>query len=81
MLRDHSVAAYVLKALIENTTMSFVELKRHLSTTDGNLYYPIQRLLKSNFIEKVPTVDNVTVYRITNFGRMAFNDYVKRLIS
>lgn len=79
MLRDHSVKVYVLKTLQRGNKMSFVEIRDHLKLTDGNLYPSLQGLLTDEYIEKVPTVDNVTYYRITKDGLIAFHKYVTDL--
>lgn len=80
MLRDHSLKVYMLKAMIDGAEMSFVEIRDYFELTDGNAYPSIQALLRDCYIEKVPTTLNITVYRITEEGKRAFNDYVKRLL-
>jgi DNA-binding MarR family transcriptional regulator len=80
MLRDHSVKVYILKAMVGGDSMSFVEIRDQLGLTDGNTYPNLQSLLLDEYIEKVPTVDNITIYRITTSGKMALNEYIKRLL-
>ena len=72
----------IVSALAANETLSFNDLKRLLSATDGNLSVHARRLedagyvaCEKSFAGRVPR----TEYRLTPEGRRAFAKYVSHL--
>jgi DNA-binding HxlR family transcriptional regulator len=72
----------IVSALAANETLSFNDLKRLLSATDGNLSVHARRLEEAGYVSceksfagRVPR----TEYRLTAEGRRAFTKYVSHL--
>jgi DNA-binding MarR family transcriptional regulator len=74
----------IMSALSVNESMSFVELKELLKTSDGNLSAHSRKLedagyiaCRKRFAERVPR----TEYSLTPKGRQAFERYLKHMES
>jgi DNA-binding PadR family transcriptional regulator len=72
----------IMSVLMVNDWVDFKEMKNLLEITDGNLASHSSALEKSNYIEvkkefvgKKPK----TSYRVTNSGRIAFEDHLNAL--
>lgn len=72
----------IVSALAVNDSLSFVELKRLMKTTDGNLSVHARRLEEAGYIEcsksfagRVPR----TAYRLTDLGRRALQRYLDHM--
>lgn len=61
---------------------SFSELKRVLAATDGNLGAHLAKLVEAGYVraaEDGGSGRSLTVYTLTEVGRAALDDYVRRL--
>ena len=72
----------IVSALAVNPSLTFVELKRLMKTTDGNLSVHARRLEEAGYIEctksfeaRVPR----TEYRLTQAGRRALERYLDHM--
>lgn len=72
----------IVSALAVNDSLSFVELKRLMKTTDGNLSVHARRLEEAGYIAcsksfqgRVPR----TAYRLTELGRRALQRYLDHM--
>jgi DNA-binding transcriptional ArsR family regulator len=72
----------IVSALAVNPTLSFIELKSLLETSDGNLSVHARKLEEAGYIEcvkrfegRVPRTD----YRITSSGRNALEKYLSHM--
>ncbi|MFN8558208.1 MAG: transcriptional regulator [Dehalococcoidia bacterium] len=72
----------IVSALAVNETLSFVELKRLLGSTDGNLSVHARRLEEAGYIacdksfqDRMPR----TEYRLTDAGRQALERYLDHM--
>ena len=72
----------IVSALSVNPILTFAELKRLLSSTDGNLSVHLRKLEEAGYIAvekkfegRVPR----TVYRLSPQGRAALEDYVAHM--
>lgn len=79
MLRNHSLKVFVLKALNGGKDKTFMELVELLNVTEGNIYQALNSLLDDGYIAKVPNIERLTIYRITNKGKLVFDWYVRQL--
>jgi DNA-binding PadR family transcriptional regulator len=80
MLQNHSLKVFALKALNKGHDISFMEMVELLNVTEGNIYHSLNSLLFDGYIEKVPNVDRLTIYRITPRGKAVFEWYVRQLM-
>jgi DNA-binding transcriptional ArsR family regulator len=74
----------MVSALVANDSLSFSELKKLLSITDGNLAVHARKLedaayvtCKKSFVGRKPQ----SLYRLTSKGRSAFEKYVNHMES
>ena len=73
-----------MAVLISVEEAEFTFIREKINATDGNLSVHLKKLeehnyisVKKEFIERKP----LTRYRITEIGRKAFEDYIKKLES
>lgn len=74
----------IMSMLAANPDLSFVEIKRSLTMTDGNLSVHIRTLQQAEYIEVTKSFFNnrpLTTCRMTAKGRRAFKKYIKQLES
>ena len=72
----------IVSALAANASMSFIELRRLLRTTDGNLSVHARKLEAAGYIACTKTFEHrvpKTDYRLTAAGRRAFERYLAHL--
>ena len=72
----------IMSLLVPAGSMTFVELKRHLEMTDGNLSVHLRALEEAGYIEVAKSfVDRRprTEAVVTKKGRVAFRAYVEEL--
>ncbi len=72
----------IMSVLMVNDWVDFTEMKNLLEITDGNLASHSSALEKSNYIEikkEFVGKKTKTSYRVTNFGRTAFEDHLNAL--
>ncbi len=72
----------IVSALAVNESVSFTDLKALLETTDGNLSVHARKLEEAQYIVCAKTFDGrtpKTLYRITNEGRRALENYLKHM--
>ena len=74
----------IMAVLISVEEAEFTFIREKINATDGNLSVHLKKLeehsyisVKKEFIERKP----VTRYKITETGRKAFEDYIKKLES
>jgi DNA-binding MarR family transcriptional regulator len=74
----------IMAVLISVDEAEFTFIREKINATDGNLSVHLKKLeehnyisVKKEFIERKP----LTRYRITDIGRKAFEDYIKKLES
>jgi len=74
----------VMAVLVSVDEAEFTFIREKINATDGNLSVHLKKLeehnyisVKKEFIERKP----VSRYRITETGRKAFEDYIKKLES
>lgn len=71
-----------LSLLVGLEEADFTYLRDQVETTDGNLTTHMRRLEEAGLVEKRKHATEgrpVTTYRITDAGRQAFAEYLKRL--
>lgn len=69
----------LVSALAVNESLSFIELKRLLDTTDGNLSVHARKLEEAGYIDCVKSFEGRvprTDYRLTTAGRQALERYL-----
>lgn len=74
----------ILSLLKVNAEMSFVELKKELSLTDGNLSVHIKHLEKAGYVSTCKSYRNNrphTTCQMTKSGSKAFDEYLLKLES
>ena len=74
----------IVSALAVNDSMSFVELKNLLQTTDGNLSVHARKLEEAGYIRCTKSFDArvpKTEYRLTPAGRRALEKYLQHMES
>jgi len=74
----------VMAVLISVDEAEFTFIREKINATDGNLSVHLKKLEDNNYISvKKEFVDRkpVTRYRITDTGRKAFEEYIKKLES
>jgi DNA-binding HxlR family transcriptional regulator len=72
----------IVAALAMNEALTFVELKRLLKTTDGNLSVHARKLEEAGYISCVKEFEGRTPrseYRLTRAGRVALERYLERM--
>lgn len=72
----------IVSALAVNPSLTFVELKRLMKTTDGNLSVHARRLEEATYIECTKTFEGRvprTEYRLTTAGRRALERYLDHM--
>src|SRR5215470_403785 len=72
----------IVSTLAVNEALSFVELKRLLGTTDGNLSVHARKLEEAGYLACKKSFEGrmpKTEYRLTPEGRRAFEKYVHQL--
>ncbi|MCI0449012.1 MAG: transcriptional regulator [Chlorobi bacterium] len=74
----------IMAVLISVEEAEFTFIREKINATDGNLSVHLRKLEESNyisvtkeFVERKP----ISRYRITETGRKAFEDYIKKLES
>ena len=74
----------IMAVLISVDEAEFTFIREKINATDGNLSVHLKKLedndyisVKKEFVDRKP----VSRYRITNSGRKAFEDYIKKLES
>ncbi|KXK54337.1 MAG: ArsR family transcriptional regulator [Chlorobi bacterium OLB5] len=74
----------IMAVLISVDEAEFTFIREKINATDGNLSVHLKKLEDNNYISvKKEFVDRkpVTRYKITETGRKAFEDYIKKLES
>lgn len=74
----------IMAVLISVDEAEFTFIREKINATDGNLSVHLKKLEDNNYISvKKEFVDRkpVTRYKITEIGRKAFEDYIKKLES
>ncbi len=72
----------IVSALAVNPRLTFVELKKLLDTTDGNLSVHARKLEQAGYVEATKSFEArvpKTEYRLTAAGRQALNRYLDHL--
>lgn len=72
----------IISALAANETMSFVDLKNLLNTTDGNVSVHARKLEDAGYVECLKSFKGrtpLTEYKITNDGREALSRYLNHM--
>ncbi len=72
----------IVSALAVNASLTFVELKRLMKTTDGNLSVHARRLEEAGYIECTKSFEGRvprTEYRLTDTGRRALKRYLDHM--
>ncbi len=72
----------IVSALAVNDSLSFNDLKRLLSTTDGNLSVHARKLEEAEYVSCVKSFSGripKTVYRLTATGRRALEQYLDNM--
>ncbi len=72
----------IVSALAASDTLTFLELKRLLGTSDGNLSVHARRLEEAGYLSCTKTFEGRvprTEYRLTADGRRAFERYLAHL--
>jgi DNA-binding HxlR family transcriptional regulator len=72
----------IVSALAINEALTFVELKRLLKTTDGNLSVHARKLEEAGYISCVKEFEGRTPrteYRLTRAGRVALERYLEQM--
>ncbi len=72
----------IVSALAVNDEMTFVELKKLLKTTDGNLSVHARKLEEGGYVTCTKTFDGrlpKTQYRLTAAGRRALERYLDHM--
>ncbi len=72
----------IMAALSATEILTFQELKQMLKATDGNLSVHLKLLAKNGYlaVEKIFVGGKPqTSYRLTNFGKTAFQEYINCL--
>lgn len=74
----------IMAVLISVDEAEFTFIREKINATDGNLSVHLKKLEDNNYISVKKEFFNrkpVTRYRITDTGRKAFEDYIKKLES
>jgi DNA-binding MarR family transcriptional regulator len=74
----------IISALAANESLSFNDLKRLLETTDGNVSVHARKLEEGDYIVCEKFFEGrmpKTIYRLTNAGRKAFEQYLQHMES
>ncbi len=72
----------IVSALAVNESLAFNDLKALLEATDGNLSVHARKLEEARYVTCTKTFDGrtpKTLYRITNDGRRALENYLKHM--
>jgi DNA-binding transcriptional ArsR family regulator len=72
----------IVSALAASESLTFLELRRLLDATDGNLSVHARRLEEAGYVSCAKSFDGrvpKTVYRLTAEGRRAFERYLDHL--
>ena len=72
----------IVSALAVNDSLTFIELKRLLQTTDGNLSVHARRLEEAEYVTCLKKFEGrmpKTEYRLTAAGRQAFERYLNHM--
>lgn len=74
----------IVSALAVNDSLTFVELKRLLQTTDGNLSVHARKLEEAGYLSLTKQFEGRvprTEYRLTRAGRHAFDRYLDHMLA
>ena len=72
----------IVSALAANDSLTFNELKKLLSTTDGNLSVHARKLEEASYISCTKSFEGrmpKTEYRLTDAGKRAFEKYLNHM--
>ena len=72
----------IISALAVNESLTFVELKEILATSDGNLSVHARKLEDAGYLKCIKYFDNrtpKTEYRLTTDGRQALERYLDHM--
>ena len=72
----------ILSALTVNESLTFIELKKLLDTSDGNLSVHARKLEEAGYVSCAKTFEGRvphTVYRLTVSGRRALDRYLDHM--
>ncbi len=72
----------ILSILVREEKADFNTLKKLVKATDGNISIHLKKLEDANYIEvEKKFVDRKpkSIYRLSDYGRKAFKEYVKRI--
>ena len=72
----------IVSALAVNASLTFIELRSMLATTDGNLSVHARKLEEAGYVACTKSFDGrvpKTVYRLTSAGREALGRYLDRM--
>lgn len=81
---ENRIRLGIMSMLMVNDALDFTSLKEYLDVTDGNLATHLKSLEKEGFIEvRKAFIDRKpnTSYRVTNAGRVAFENHLRILES
>ena len=71
-----------MAVLINVENAEFVFLKKQVDTTDGNLSIHLKKLEDAGYVSVEKKFENrkpVSIYQITEKGKRAFEEYIKKL--
>ena len=72
----------IVSALAVNESLTFIELKEILNTTDGNLSVHARKLEEAEYVKCIKYFDGrvpKTEYRLTNLGRQSLERYLSHM--
>jgi len=72
----------IMAVLINVENAEFVFLKKQVNTTDGNLSIHLKKLEDAGYVSVEKKFENrkpVSIYQITEKGKRAFEEYIKKL--
>ena len=72
----------IMAVLINVENAEFVFLKKQVDTTDGNLSIHLKKLEDAGYVSVEKKFENrkpVSIYQITEKGKRAFEEYIKKL--
>ena len=77
-----SVRAIVMTILAKEGKANFVNLKKRIGTTDGNLSISMKKLMEANYVleDRVNAGRNqVTTYSLTDLGQKEYAEYLEQV--
>ncbi len=77
-----SLRAIVMTILAKEGEANFVNLKKRIGTTDGNLSISMKKLVEANYILEDRSNagrNQTTTYRLTSLGRQKYKEYLEQI--